>query len=340
MRAFRIDREEERTEESIEADGSAAGEPRGAPASFRRRRLSAGRHAVNDGFRRGGRRRGRARIDARRGETSRDADRDALTRRAPSGTARRVGTLDGKVALVTGGSRGIGRAIAFRLAEAGARVAFTWLSNRAGAEETEAALRVRAADVLSIRANVGNAEHQDKVFGQIRDRFGALDVFVSNAASGVMKPAIALDEKDWARSMDVNALGLLLGAARAVPLMEGRDARIIALTSAGSSRVIRDYAAVGASKAALEAVVRYLAVELAPRGIVVNAVSAGVTDTNSLRFIPGWEGMLADAAAKTPAGRAGTPEEIAGVVYLLCQPEARWIVGQVLTADGGYSLTL
>ena len=255
---------------------------------------------------------------------------------SPPATAR---TLDGKAALVTGGSRGIGRAIALRLADAGARVAFTWLSNRAAAEEAEATLRTRAPEVLSIRANVGNAEHLDKVFDQIRERFGALDVFVSNAASGVMKPAVEIDARDWARSMDVNALALLLGAARAAPLMAGRDARIVAISSAGATRVIRDYAAVGASKAALEAVVRYLGVEMAPRGITVNAVSAGITDTNSLRFIPGWEAMLAEATRRTPAGRAGTPEDIADIVYLLCRPEARWIVGQVLVADGGYSLT-
>lgn len=251
-----------------------------------------------------------------------------------------MGLLDGKAALVTGGSRGIGRAIALRLAAEGARVAFTWLTSRALAEETEARLRAEGRDALAIRANIGNEEHLDKVAAEVRDRIGGLDVFVSNAASGVMKPAAALDAKDWGRSMDVNALGFLLAARRVAPLMEGRDARIIAITSAGSTRVIRDYAAVGASKAALEALVRYLAVEMAPRGIVVNAVSAGITDTNSLRFIPGWEAMLRNAAACTPAGRAGTPEDIAGVVALLSRPEARWIVGQVVVADGGYSLIL
>ena len=251
-----------------------------------------------------------------------------------------MAALDGKIALVTGGSRGIGRATALRLADAGAAVAFTWFTSRQQAEETEALLRAKTPDVLSIRANVGNEEHVERAFAAVRERFGALDIFVSNAASGVMKPAIELEAKDWARSMEVNALALLHGARRAAPLMAGRDARIIALTSAGSTRVIRDYVAVGASKAAIEAVVRYLAVELAPRGIIVNAVSAGVTDTNSLRFLTGWEEMLADAARRTPAGRAGTPEDAAAAVYLLTLPEARWIVGQTIVADGGYSLLL
>jgi enoyl-[acyl-carrier protein] reductase III len=251
-----------------------------------------------------------------------------------------MGALDGKIALVTGGSRGIGRATALRLADAGASIAFTWFTSRQNADETETLLRAKAPDVLSIRANVGNEEHVDRAFAQVRDRFGALDIFVSNAASGVMKPALDLDAKDWTRSMEVNALALLHGARRAAPLMAGRDARIIALTSAGSTRVIRDYVAVGASKAAIESIVRYLAVELAPRGIIVNAVSAGVTDTNSLRFLPGWEGMLADAARRTPAGRAGTAEDAAAAVYLLTLPEARWIVGQTIVADGGYSLLL
>jgi enoyl-[acyl-carrier protein] reductase III len=250
-------------------------------------------------------------------------------------------TLEGKIALVTGGSRGIGRATAARLAAAGASVAFTWLTNRTGAEETEAILRARGganAKIVSIRANVGNEEHLDKAFAEVRDAFGALDIFVSNAASGIMKPALELGEKDWARSMDVNALALLRGAQRAAPLMAGRDARILAVTSSGSGHVIPDYAAVGASKAAMEAIVRYLAVELVPRGIIVNAVSAGVTETNSLRFLTGWEEMLRDTVKRTPAGRAGTPEDIADIVYLLSLAESRWIVGQTIVADGGYSL--
>lgn len=249
-----------------------------------------------------------------------------------------MGALAGKLALITGGSRGIGRAAAVRLADAGAAIAFTWLSNRAGADETEALLRSKTANVLPIRANVGNEEHLDKVFAEVRDTFGALDIFVSNAASGIMKPAVELTEKDWARSMDVNALALLRGAQRAAPLMRGRDARIIALSSSGATRVIRDYAAVGASKAALEALVRYLAAELAPQGIVVNAVSAGVTDTNSLRFLTGWEDLLHDTATRTPAGRPGTPRDIADIIYLLSLPEARWIIGQTIVADGGHSL--
>ncbi len=251
-----------------------------------------------------------------------------------------MGALDGKIALITGGSRGIGRATALRLADAGAAVAFTWFTSRQQAEETEALLRAKARDVLSIRANVGNEEHVERTFAAVRDRFGALDIFVSNAASGAMKPAIELEAKDWTRSMEVNALALLHGARRAAPLMAGRDARIIALTSVGSTRVIRDYVAVGASKAAIEAIVRYLAVELASRGIIVNAVSAGVTDTNSLHFLAGWEEMLADAARRTPAGRAGTAEDAAAAVYLLTLPEARWIIGQTIVADGGYSLLL
>lgn len=242
-------------------------------------------------------------------------------------------------ALITGGSRGIGRAVALRFADAGHDVAFCFLSNRTAAAETAAEIEKRGARALPIRVNVGNEEHVGRMFEKVRESFGALDLFVSNAATGVLKPAAELTSRDWDRSMDVNVKALLLGAQHAAPLMKGRrHGRIVALTSMGSRRVIPKYAAVGASKAAVEALVRYLAAELGPQGITVNAVSAGVVDTDSLRLFPNRDELLAAAAARTPSGRVQRADDVAGVVALLCSPDAGWITGETIVADGGYTL--
>ncbi len=244
-----------------------------------------------------------------------------------------------RVALITGGSRGIGRATALRFADDGLDVAFCFLSNRSAAAETAAEIEKRGVRALPIRVNIGNEAHVEKMFHKVRDLFGVLDIFVSNAAAGVLKPAMELTIRDWDRSMDVNVKALLLGAQHAAALMKGRpDSRIIALTSTGASRVIPNYAAVGASKAAIEALVRYLALELKPAGITVNAVSAGVVDTDSLRLFPNRDKLLAAAAARTPAGRVQSAEDVARIISLLCSPDADWITGEIVIADGGYSL--
>lgn len=244
-----------------------------------------------------------------------------------------------RVALITGGSRGIGRATALRFAENGMDVAFCFLSNRTAAAETVAEIEKREVRALPIRVNIGNEAHVEKMFQKVRETFGALDIFISNAAAGVLKPALKLTLRDWDRSMDVNVKALLLGAQHAAPLMEGRPhARIIALTSMGSARVIPNYAAIGASKGAVEALVRYLAVEMKPAGITVNAVSAGVVDTDSLQLFPNRDALLKSAAARTPSGRVQGADDVAGVISLLCSPEAEWITGETVIADGGYTL--
>lgn len=244
--------------------------------------------------------------------------------------------LGGKVALVTGGTKGIGKATALRLAALGADVAVNYFKSRDAAHETVAQLKNHGVRAAAIRANVGNPEHLDRVFADVKEQFGRLDIFVSNAAAGSLKPALELTVEDWAKSMDINARALLLGAQRAAAQMAS-GGRIVALTSHGPHRVIPKYAAVGSSKAAIETLVRYLAAELAPRGITVNAVSAGIVDTESLRMFPDYDAMVAGARARTP-GRVGTPEDVAPVVAWLCTDEAQWIQGQVIVADGGYSL--
>ncbi|MFN7973750.1 MAG: SDR family oxidoreductase [Acidobacteriota bacterium] len=247
-------------------------------------------------------------------------------------------TFNGKTALVTGGTRGIGKAIATTLAERGCDVAVNFLKSRAAADATVAELTALGVRALPLRANVGNIDHLGRMFDRIKDAWGHLDIFVNNAALGPLKPVLELDNDDWQRSMEINARALLFGAQRAAALMKGRKGKIVSITSMGADHVLPDYGAVGAAKAALESLTRYLAVELAPLGINANCVAGGVVDTESLKPFPKREEMLSMALAKTPAGRLGEPIDIARVVAFLCSDDSDWIRGQTIVADGGYSL--
>ena len=245
--------------------------------------------------------------------------------------------LEGKVALVTGGGRGIGRAISLAFAERGANVVISYLRRRERAEETCALLEEHTVKALAVRANAGNAEQTDALFDLVGETFGRLDIFVSNAATGVMDSLERLDERAWSWTMDANARALFLGAKRAAGLMES-GGRIVALSSGGAARVLPGYAIVGASKAAIESLCRYLAVELGPRGITVNAVSPGVVDTEALQHFPRHKEMLDDALVRTPVGRLAAPEDVARSVSFLTSADASMITGQTLVIDGGASL--
>jgi enoyl-[acyl-carrier protein] reductase III len=245
--------------------------------------------------------------------------------------------LAGRKALVTGGSRGIGRAIAVRLAEAGCDVAINYLRNRVQAEETAAAVEAHGRRALLHKVNVADEDRLDEMFAAIREAFGGLDILVSNAASGVIKPALELTSRHWHWTMDINAAALLPLVQRARPLM-GTSGHVIAVSSLGAIRAIPNYAAVGASKAALESLVRHLAVELAPQGIRVNAISAGVVDTDALKHFSNREQLLTESARRTPAGRLTQPEDVADAALFLVSPLARMMVGQTVVVDGGYSI--
>jgi len=242
-------------------------------------------------------------------------------------------SFDGKSVLVTGGSRGIGREIARRFAEQGAaRVAIGYLRNDTAAEEAAAEIEALGTDVTLVRGNVSSAKVAEEVTA-----LGPLDVLVHNAATGVARPALETEDKHFDWTMNANARAMIALARAAVPAMESGSS-IVALSSLGSQRVLDNYVLVGASKAALESIVRHLAVELAPRGIRVNAVSAGVVETDALDAFPNREQMLSWSLARTPAGRLVEPGDIAGAVCFLCSPEAEMIRGQTLIIDGGYSL--
>ncbi len=246
--------------------------------------------------------------------------------------------LSGKAALVTGGSRGIGRAIALRLAEAGADVAINYLRQRTAAEETVRLVEKTGRRALAIRANVGEVENIPGMISEIGETFGRIDILVSNAASGVLKPALELNEHHWHWTMDINAGTLLPLTQHVLPLMAAHGGHIIAVSSLGSVRAIPNYAAVGASKAALESLIRHLAVELAARNIHVNAVSAGVVDTDALKHFPNRDQLLETSRQKTPSGRLTTPEDVADVVLMLCSSLAQQIHGQTIVVDGGYAI--
>jgi enoyl-[acyl-carrier protein] reductase III len=242
-------------------------------------------------------------------------------------------TFEGKSVLVTGGSRGIGKTIALRFAELGAaKVAVGYLRNDRAAEETAAELRTLGAEPGLVRGNVAS----ERVAQQVAD-LSPLDVLVHNAATGVIRPALEVEEKHWDWTLGANSRALLSLTRAAAPAMEPGSS-IVGISSLGSTRVLENYVLVGTSKAALESLVRYLAVELAPRGIRVNAVSAGVIETEALAHFPNREQMLAAARERTPAGRMVAPGDVADAVCFLCSPQAEMVRGQTLVVDGGYSL--
>jgi enoyl-[acyl-carrier protein] reductase III len=245
--------------------------------------------------------------------------------------------LRGKVALITGGSRGIGRAIAIRLAEQGADIVVNYVRHRKDAEETAKEVEKLHRKCLLIKTNVAKSEDIKKMFAAIEDEFAHLDILVSNAASGVLKPALELTERHWDWAMDINARALLMLVQNGLSLMR-RGSRVIAVSSLGSVRAIENYTTVGASKAALESLVRHLAVELGSQGINVNTISAGAVDTDALKHFPNRDAILDAAMARTPLGRLTTPQDVADVALFLCSKLSVMIQGQVITVDGGYAI--
>ena len=260
-----------------------------------------------------------------------------------------------KVALITGGTRGIGRQIAELLADSDCNLSLVYRRDRRAAEATEKELTREGVGVQLIQAGLADEDSIAEIIAQAKDRYGRLDYLVSNAVFGVLKPVGEFTARRFDAAMDVNARAYLLLAQAAADLMappgsvddsrerpEGRLAarkRIVAISSLGSHTPIPGYAAVGASKAAIESLTRYLAVELAPRGIGVNAVSGGLVDTDSLKAFREHSDWIDQQVERTPLGRIAEPADIARVVVWLLSDQAQWITGQTIVADGGLSLT-
>jgi enoyl-[acyl-carrier protein] reductase III len=241
-------------------------------------------------------------------------------------------SLNGASVLVTGGTRGIGLAIARRLVRDGAgRAVLGYLRNDDAAETAAEEIRAAGAEVDVVRGNVASESTVAKIAAA-----GPYRVVVHNAATGVIRSALETEDKHWDWTLNANARSLLALARATAPAMDHGSA-IVAISSLGSVRVLDNYVLIGTSKAALESVVRYLGVELAPRGIRVNAVSAGVVETEALEWFPNKDEMLA-TVDRTPAGRLVEPDDVAAAVSFLCSGDAAMVCGQTLVVDGGFSL--
>jgi enoyl-[acyl-carrier protein] reductase III len=241
-------------------------------------------------------------------------------------------SLQGSSVLVTGGTRGIGLAIALRLVRDGAaRVVLGYMRNDAAAGAAAEQVRAAGAEPVLVRGNISTP----KVIAELAAA-GPYRVVVHNAATGVARPSLETDDKHWDWTMNANARALLALARATAPAMEAGSS-FVAISSLGSQRVLDNYVLIGTSKAALESVVRYLAVELAPRGIRANAVSAGVVETGALEHFPNKDEMLR-SVERTPAGRLVEPDDVAAAVSFLCSDDAAMVRGHTLIVDGGFSL--
>lgn len=242
-----------------------------------------------------------------------------------------------KVALITGGARGIGRATALKLAENGADIAIVYYNSSDEAENLVNEIKNKGQKAIAIQANVADAASVKEMYSEFKKTFSKVDFLISNAASGVLKPALKMSTKHWRWCMETNALALNHLVSLGLDLLS-RGGRVIALSSLGAERAIPNYAFIGASKAALEALVRSLSLELAEYNISVNTVSAGVIDTDALKHFPNREQLLDEHQAHSLSERPLEPKDVADTIYLLCRPEAQMIRGHTLFVDAGYSI--
>ncbi|MDX3763519.1 SDR family oxidoreductase [Streptomyces sp. AK02-04a] len=247
--------------------------------------------------------------------------------------------LDGKIALVTGGGRGVGAATSKELARHAAHVIVNWCHFGEAAEATVAEIRASGGSARAVRASVAKPETVNALFDDIARTEGKLDVLVNNAAWGIFAPSQALSERDWLRALDTNVHATRRCSLRAAELLAAADGgAIVNVSSIGAGFAVDNYMVVGVCKAAVEALTRYLAADLGPRGIRVNTASAGMLDNPTASRFPDADGLRATCEAATPLGRIGREEDLARLVAFLASPQADWITGQCYIADGGLSV--
>ncbi len=250
--------------------------------------------------------------------------------------------LTGKVALVTGSSRGIGRECALRLGDAGADVVVNYITSRSAAEETAERIAAFGRRVVVVKADVSEPDDVAAMMDFVRDTYGRLDILVSSAATGGFRPLLATTTRQFEVAMNTNVRALILLLQSALPLLERGEgrAKVVALSSHGSHLALPQYGLLGSTKAALESVVRHFALELGGRGINLNVVQAGLVETDSTRQLPNAEQVFARAQARSLAGRTLASRDIANAVLYLASPLSDMVQGHVLVVDGGSSIHL
>ena len=257
---------------------------------------------------------------------------DTIERMAPSS---REG-FEGRIALITGASRGIGRTLALSLAARGATPIINYRTNEDAANEVVAEVEGMGIATMAIRADIEELAEIDAMFDQVQERFGRLDFFVSNASASNFRPLMELKPHHLERTFNLNVRAFVVGAQRAVRLME-QGGRIVVLSSYGSPRTFPTYANLGSAKAAAEVWARYMAVELAPLGINVNALTPGIIESDSSAFFynTGLVAPLDKVVPRIPKRRLGTVQEVADCVLFLLSPASEYVTGTTLVVDGG-----
>jgi enoyl-[acyl-carrier protein] reductase III len=250
--------------------------------------------------------------------------------------------LAGRIALVTGGSRGIGRATAIELASRGAQVVLTYKRNAEAADEVIA--EIADGKAIGVQVDMAVPEDVERLFAEIKERWNALDIMVLNAGATAFKDIADVTRAHTEKTLAITIHGSIQAAQLARPLMAGRDATIISISSMDSFRHIPKHGLLGIAKAGMEALTRFLAVEFAGDGITANAVLPGPVITDSLSVALASRGedylpALRERVRRTPLSRFARPEDAARVVAMMCGKDARWITGQVIIADGGFLLT-
>jgi len=249
--------------------------------------------------------------------------------------------LSGKTALVTGSSRGIGRACALRLAQSGADVIINYATSRAAAMDAAAEIDALGRRAYVVKADVGEEEDVKTMMHFVSETVGRLDIVVSNAATGGFRPLLAADSRHFHTTMNINVLALVYLVRYALPMLEQGDGRgkVVAISSHGSHMALPMYGVIGGSKAAMESVARHLTLEVGDRGVNVNVVKAGLVETDSTRRIPFADRMFAGRTEKSMVGdRVLTVGDVADAVLFLASPLSDLVQGETLTVDGGAAI--